>query len=150
MTEKETQDRLLMLNRKGSTIRLFEDDGSVLFETVVDSYLVTRATDDAFWLLWKAVWYDDDAHYAHTMKVVEYEIEDTLKHDFEGLQWVAIRMTDDRGRKYLVELIEPKSQPEQQAVWKQWTTYRNENKEALARIDEALLKDHQVMAEGWR
>ena len=57
-------------NEHGSFIVLAEDGMETLNLGLVDSFLVTRAAGDAFWLFFKMAGYNNGWHYAHTIKVV--------------------------------------------------------------------------------
>lgn len=139
------------MNREGTRITVFNEDGSRLFGDLVDSLRVTRIAPqfDAkgavvrtdFWLLWKSVGYDEGFQYAHTIKVVKCRVVDP------GIE---IDLMDDHGRRHLLELIEPIQEPEWAQDWKHWQQYRQENRQLFEEIDQQLLAEHIRIAEEWQ
>jgi len=92
-----------------------------------------------FWLLFKAVGYDEGFQHAHTVKVVRWSEEDTYLID----------LTDDRGRRFHVELVFPDQEPDLAADWRRWRRYKSENRDRFERIDVDLLAEHVRIAEEW-
>jgi len=92
-----------------------------------------------FWLLFKAVGYDEGFQHAHTVKVVRWSQEDTYLID----------LTDDRGRRFHVELLFPDQEPDLAADWRRWRRYKSENRDRFERIDADLLAEHVRIAEEW-
>jgi hypothetical protein len=139
------------MNAEGVRITVFNEDGSRLFGDLVDSLRVTRiapffdsqgaVTRTDFWLFWKCVGYDEGFQYAHTTKVVKCRVVDP------GIE---IELTDDQGRRHLLELIEPHQEAELARDWKHWQQYREENRERFAEIDRELLAEHVRIAEEWK
>ncbi len=148
------QAELRLFNERGSRMELYGEDGKCIFEELVDSFIVTRLapkfdargehTGSDFWLLWKSAGYNNGWQYAHTVKIVKVRVRDRL----EGC-WLIVDLTDDLGRRMHVELIEPISEPDYAADWKQWQAYKAENAEMFARIDERLMTEHLRIAEEW-
>ena len=138
------------MNAEGTRITVFNDDGSCLLGDLVDNLRVTRiapffdsqgaVTRTDFWLLWKSVGYDEGFQYAHTIKVLKCHVEDP------GIE---IELTDDQGRRHLLELIEPHQEAEWARDWERWQKYRTENRERLEEIDQELLAEHIRIAEEW-
>ena len=93
-----------------------------------------------FWLLWKSIGYDEGYQYAHTITVVKCLVVDP------GIE---IELTDDQGRRHLLELIEPHQEAELAGDWKRWRQYREENRERFDEIDRELLAEHIRIAEEW-
>jgi hypothetical protein len=116
---------------------------------LIDSYTLTRVAPhfDAggelkrvdFWLLFKAVGYDEGFQHAHTVKVVRWSQEDTYLID----------LTDDRGWRFHVELVFPDQEPDLAADWRRWRWYKSENRDRFERIDADLLAEHVRIAEEW-
>jgi len=126
-------------NEAGAFIVLAEDGMETLNLGLVDSFLVTRAVGDAFWLFHKMVWYDAGWQFAHTIKVVSWFQEDTYLID----------LVDDRGRRFHVEQIMPATEPEQVEEWRRWRAYRQRHKEGFAEVDASLLAQHVAIALQW-
>ena len=152
--KKRLQDLLRLFNERGSRMEAFGDDGKRLFGELVDSYRVTRLaphfdaqgkhTRSDFWLLWKSVGYNNGWQYAHTVKIVKVQVRDTLEDC-----WLIVDLTDDQGRRYHVELIEPISEPDYARDWRDWQKYKAKNAEMFERIDAELLEEHLQIAEEW-
>ena len=64
-------------NEAGSIMTLAEGDEEPIMLDLVDSYLVTRAAGDTFWLFHKMIGYNNAAGHAHTIKVVSWSQDDT-------------------------------------------------------------------------
>ncbi len=60
-----------------------------------------------------------------------------------------IDLTDDRGRRFHVELVFPDQEPDLAADWKRWRRYKAENRDRFERIDTDLLAEHVQIAEEW-
>jgi hypothetical protein len=138
------------------------ESGDLFLDALVDSFTVTRIAphfDTAgnhlhtdFWLLWKALGYDEGFQHAHTIKVVDVRVEDTLMAEHDGKEaegWLIVELTDDLGRIHHVEMIEPVSEPELAADWQRWIAYRQKSAERFRRIDAQLLAEHLRIAEDW-
>jgi hypothetical protein len=136
-------------NEGGSWMTLLESGREPVRMGLVDSYKVTRVAPhfDArgelkrvdFWLLFKAVGYDEGFQHAHTVKVVRWSQEDTYLID----------LTDDRGRRFHVELVFPDQEPDLASDWRSWRRYKAENRDRFERIDADLLAEHVRIAEEW-
>ena len=136
-------------NEGGSWMALIEPGREPVRLGLIDGYMVTRVAPhfDAggevkrvdFWLLFKAVGYDEGFQHAHTVKVVRWSQEDTYLID----------LTDDRGRRFHVELVFPDQEPDLAADWRRWRRYKSENRDRFERIDAALLAEHVRIAEEW-
>jgi hypothetical protein len=136
-------------NEGGSWMSLVEPGRDAVRLGVVDAFIVTRMAPhfDAdgelkrvdFWLLFKAVGYDEGFQHAHTVKVVRWSQEDTYLID----------LTDDRGRRFHIELIFPDQEPDLASDWKRWRQYKSENRDRFERIDADLLAEHVRIAEEW-
>ena len=148
------QGLLRLFNERGSRMEVFGEDKKRLFGELADSFTVTRIaphfdaqgqhTRSDFWLLWKSVGYNNGWQYAHTVKIVQVAVRDTLENC-----WLIVDLTDDRGRRFHVELIEPISEPDYARDWRDWQKYKAENAGMFARIDEELLREHLQIAEEW-
>ena len=136
-------------NERGSWMSLAEGRQAPIQLGVIDSYTVTRVgphfdakgdvTRVDFWLLFKALGYDEGFQHAHTIKVIRWSQEDTYLLD----------LVDDRARRFHIELIFPELEPDLAADWNQWQAYRAENQERFERIDAELLAEHTEFAEDW-
>ena len=159
--KQRLQEALHWFNNRGSRMTVRES-GDLFLDTLVDSFTVTRIAphfDTAgnhlrtdFWLLWKALGYDEGFQHAHTIKVVDVRVEDTLMAEHDGKEaegWLIVELTDDLGRIHHVEMMEPVSGPELAADWQRWTAYRRKNAERFHRIDTQLLAEHLPIAEDW-
>ena len=136
-------------NCDGSFIVLREDRSGPLPLGLVDSYTVTRVaphfdaagntTKTDFWVMWRSVGYDNGYQYTHTIKVVEWSREDTYEID----------LTDDRGRRYHIELIMDATEHAYVLDWRKWQRYKMENASEFEIIDAQLLEEHTKIAESW-
>lgn len=145
---KNDQKKLLLMNRNGSIMKCSDDDGE-LFTTIVDSMIITRKESDNLWLFWKAAGYDQGQQYAHTIKITNLTIDDSVNDKDSGKQWVSLIFSDDKGRRYTLEMILPSLFPQEYKHWVKWTKYRNEHQKGFRATDERLLKEHQEIADTW-
>jgi hypothetical protein len=53
-----------------------------------------------------------------------------------------VELTDDQGRRFHVELIEPITEPDYDSDWRDWQKYKTANAGMFARIDAELLREH--------
>jgi len=156
------QGLLRLFNTRGSRMEAFGEDGKPIFTDLLDSYTVTRVAPhfdirgkhihSDFWLLWKSVGYNNGWQYAHTVKIVDTNVRDTLRHEVDGTaqeDWLLVDLTDDRGRRYRIEMIEPVTEKDSAADWAAWQTYKAGNAELFRRIDAGLLAEHLEIAEAW-
>lgn len=149
------QGLLRLFNERGSRMGVYGEDGKRILGDLVDSFTVTRLaphfdaqgnhTGADFWLLWKSVGYDNGWQYAHTVKIVQVRVRDTLEDC-----WLIVDLTDDQGRRFHVELIEPVIEKDYAADWRDWQDYKAKNTEMFARIDAEMLEEHLRIAEEWR
>lgn len=147
--KQKIQSLFDQFNRDGSFMVMREAHYEPLNFGLIDSYTVTRVaphfdstgniTKTDFWLLWKSVGYNNGFQYSHTIKVVDWSQDDTYLLD----------LTDDRGRKYHIELIMDSTEPEEVAAWKRWQRYRSDNALMFEGIDSQILEEHTRMAEEW-
>ncbi len=128
-----------LFNREGSYMTMAEDDEEPIMLDLVDSFLVTRAAGDAFWLFHKMVGYNNSAGHDHTIKVVSWFQDDTWFLD----------LVDDRGRRFHIEQIMPETEPELVKAWRRWQAYRKRHREGFALVDADLLKQHVNIALRW-
>lgn len=136
-------------NRNGSVMVMREGSDTPLPFGLIDSYTVTRiaphfdgagrVTKTDFWLMFKSVGYNNDYQYTHTIKVVDWSQDDTYLID----------LTDDRGRRYHVELIMDVSEHDYVVAWRQWQRYKSENATEFGIIDAQILEEHIRIAEEW-
>ena len=136
-------------NEGGSWMTLAEKARKPIHLGQVDGFTVTRvaphfdakgeATHVDSWLLVKMLGYDEGFQHAHTLKIVTWSQEDTYLLD----------LTDDRGRRFHIELVFPDLEPDLAADWKRWRAYRAENRDRFERIDSELVADHTRIAEEW-
>ncbi len=148
------QGLLRLFNERGSRMEVFGEDKKRLFGELVDSFTVTRIaphfdaqgthTRSDFWLLWKSVGYNNGWQYAHTVKIVQMTMRDTLENC-----WLIVDLTDDRGRRFHVELIEPITEPDYASDWRDWQKYKAANAGMFTRIDAELQREHLQIAEEW-
>lgn len=154
------QAKLRMFNENGNRIQCIEDD-KLLFETMADSLTVTRIaphfapdgsyTGADYWLFWKEIGYQEGFQYAHTIKVIHHKIEDSLvdAHN-QSESWLSAVLTDDRGRRYRTEVIEPVSEPDFARKWREWRQFRESKADLFAGIDPVLLDEHLKIAGEWK
>ena len=137
-------------NRDGSIIVMREGRDTPLPLGLVDSYTVTRVaphfdaqgntTKMDFWVMWKSVGYDNGYQYTHTIKVVDRGREDTYELD----------LTDDRGRRYHIELIMDVTEHDYVVDWRTWQSYKAANAAEFVIIDTQILTEHTAIAEEWQ
>jgi len=121
-------------NEGGSWMALIEPGREPVRLGLIDGYTVTRVAPhfDAggevkrvdFWLLFKAVGYDEGFQHAHTVKVVGWSQGDTYLLD----------LVDDRNRRYHIELIFPDQEPELASDWSSWRRHKMRNRDRLSLI----------------
>ena len=136
-------------NKGGSWMSLMEPGREPVRLGLIDGYTVIRVAPhfDAkgeikrvdFWLLFKAVGYDEGFQHAHTVKIVGWSQKDTYLLD----------LVDDRNRRYHIELIFPDQEPALASDGKQWRRYKMENRDRFERIDAEILTAHVRIAEEW-
>lgn len=126
-------------NEAGAFMTLAEGDEEPIMLDVVDSFLVTRAAGDAFWLFLKMIGYNNSDGHVHTIKVVSWSQDDTWFLD----------LVDDRDRRFHVEKIFPQTEPDLVDMWREWQAYRKQNKDGFAEVDADLLAQHVTIALGW-
>jgi hypothetical protein len=136
-------------NRDGSLMVIREANDAPLQFGLVDSYTVTSVaphfdaagsvTKVDYWLLFKSVGYNNGFQYSHTIKVTGWSQDDTYLID----------LTDDRGRRYHIELIMDATEHDYVVSWGKWQRYRRENTEMFDVIDAQILAEHVQMAEAW-
>lgn len=136
-------------NARGSWMEMREGEDEPLGFGLMDSYIVTRVaphfdaagsvTKTDFWLIFKSAGYNNGWQYAHTIKVVDWSQDDTYLID----------LTDDRGRRFHIELLFPTQDIELVADWENWLRYKAENKALFEQIDADLLEEHILIAEEW-
>lgn len=136
-------------NHDGSLMVMREGRDTPLPFGLIDSYTVTRVaphfdaggnvTKTDFWLMFKSVGYNNGFQYAHTIKAVDLSREDTYELD----------LTDDRDRRYHIELIMDATEHDYVIAWEKWKRYKAENKSEFDAIDAQLLEEHTKIAEGW-
>lgn len=136
-------------NEKGSWMEMREAGCDPLEFGLIDSYTITRVaphfdttgnvTKTDFWLLFKSSGYNNGWQYAHTIKVIDWSQDDTYLLD----------LTDDRGRRYHIELLFPTQDIALIADWKYWQSYKAENKVMFEQINVQLLEEHLHIAETW-
>ena len=103
--KRRLQEALHWFNNRGSRMTVREN-GVLFLDILVDSFTVTRIAphfDTAgnhlrtdFWLLWKALGYDEGFQHAHTIKVVDVLVEDTLTAEHDGKEIEAWLIVEDR------------------------------------------------------
>ena len=159
---RRLQTAFLWFNQRGGRMTVRERGSGFFVDTIVDSFTVTRIApkfDTAgnhihtdFWLLWKALGYNEGFQHAHTVKIIEAKVDETLRGEFEGKPveaWLIVDLIDDRDRVHHVELIEPGTEPDLAADWRNWSRYKQKNSEMFGRIDAQLLSEHLAIAEEW-
>lgn len=148
--EKERLQALFdEFNKEGSLMVMREGHDTPLPFGLVDSYTVTRVaphfdaagnvTKTDFWLMFKSVGYNNGYQYTHTIKVVGWSQDDTYLID----------LTDDRDRRYHVELIMDATEHNYVVAWGKWQRYKSENTSEFEIIDAQLLEEHVRVAEEW-
>ncbi len=126
-------------NEAGAFMTLADGDEEPIMLDLVDSFLVTRAAGDAFWLFHKMIGHNNAAGHAHTIKVVSWPQYDTWFLD----------LVDDRGRRFHIEQIFPAAEPDLVNDWRRWRAYRKRHKEGFALVDADLLAQHVNIALKW-
>lgn len=136
-------------NAGGSWMTLAENNYKTVRLGLVDGFTVTRVaphfssageiTHVDFWLLIKMVGYHEGFQHAHTIKVISWSQEDSYLLD----------LTDDRGRRFHIELIFPELERNLAADWKTWTGYKAKNHERFESIDADIFSEHLAIAEEW-
>lgn len=136
-------------NRDGSLMVMREGCDTPLPFGLIDSYIVTRVaphfdaagavTKTDFWLMFKSVGYNNGFQYAHTIKAMDLSREDTYELD----------LTDDRDRRYHIELIMDATEHDYVIAWGKWQRYKAENRSEFDVIDAQLFEEHTKIAEGW-
>ena len=114
-----------VFNEGGSFMTMAEGDEEPIMLDLVDSYLVTRAAGDSFWLFHKMIGYNNGWQHAHTIKVVSWSQDDVWFLD----------LVDDRGRRFHIELIMPETEPDLVETWRRWQAYRARHREGFAQVD---------------
>ncbi|MHB9037887.1 MAG: hypothetical protein ACYC64_14615 [Armatimonadota bacterium] len=137
-------------NTTGSWMEMRDTDDFVLKFGLIDSFAVTRVaphfdaagnvTKTDFWVMFKSAGYNNGWQYTHTFKVVGWSQNDTYLID----------LTDDLGRRYHVELLFPTLDVALVADWKDWRSYKAQNKAMFEQIDAQLLSEHVKIAETWQ
>ena len=142
------QEVFRLFNEGGAWMVLVEGKARIRLG-LVDSFTVTRVapkfnaagdhvgTD--FWLLWKAVGYDEGFQHSHTVKVVKWWQDDSYEIDF----------VDSLNRHHHAELPMEQTEPDEVKDWRRWQAYKKENAERLAEIDAGILGEHIAIAEEW-
>lgn len=149
-SEKERLQALFdEFNKEGSLMVMREGHDTPLPFGLIDSYTVTRVaphfnatgnvTKTDFWLMFKSVGYNNGYQYTHTIKVVSLSQDDTYLID----------ITDDRDRRYHVELIMDATEHDYVVAWRKWQRYKTENAAEFEIIDAQLLDEHTKIAEAW-
>jgi hypothetical protein len=136
-------------NRDGSIMTMHEGRDTPLPFGLIDSYTVTRlaphfdgagsVTKIDFWLMFKSVGYNNGYQYTHTIKVVAWGSEDSYELD----------LTDDRGRRYHIELIMDVTEHDYVVAWRKWQRYKTDNAVEFGIIDAQILAEHIKIAEEW-
>jgi hypothetical protein len=157
------QNMFRLFNENGCRMQVRERGESNFIDTMVAEWIVTRIApqfDTAgkitrvdFWVLWKELGYSEDSRCCHTTKIIAMDVDDTLPVEVDGQitdAWLIVELTDNRGRIHHVEMIEPVTEPDHAADWKQWTKYRNDNPALFERIDASILAEHLEIAEEWQ
>ncbi len=138
--EKERLQALFApFNDAGSFMTMAEGEEEPLMLDLVDSFIVTRADGESFWLFHKFVGYNNSGQGGHTIKVVSWSQDDTYLID----------MVDDRGRRFHVEEIMPETEPDLVEAWRRWRAYRKRHQEGFALVDADLLNQHVNIALRW-
>jgi hypothetical protein len=149
-SEKERLQALFdEFNKEGSLMVMREGHDTPLPFVLIDSYTVTRVaphfnatgnvTKTDFWLMFKSVGYNNGYQYTHTIQVVSLSQDDTYLID----------ITDDRDRRYHVELIMDATEHDYVVAWRKWQRYKSENASEFAVIDAQILEEHIRMSEEW-
>ena len=139
MEKQNLQTLFDAFNKVGSTMTMAEGMEAPLRLGEIDSYTVTRVTGAGFWLMFKVLGYDEGFQHTHTVKVEHWSQDDT---------WL-LDLIDDRKRRFHIELIFPKQEPELADNWRRWRAYRSANRDRFKRIDAQLLAGHIEIANNW-
>ena len=136
-------------NRDGSVMTMYERRDTPLPFGLIDSYTITRiaphfdaagnVTKTDFWVMFKSVGYSNGYQYTHTIKVVDWSQDDTYLID----------LTDDRGRRYHIELIMDVSEHDYVVAWRTWQSYKAENVDEFEIVDAQIIAEHTTIAEAW-
>jgi len=137
--EQERADAQLMFdsfNRTGAAVKLLADGGEINLGPGVE-FRVLRAVEDAaggvdFWLMWKALGYQEGQQFTHTVRIVSVAAGDGM---------LTVTDSDDQALE-----LRPYTDT---AHWKQWLDYRRQNAPMFAALDAKLLVEHQQFADNW-
>lgn len=144
------QEAFREFNERGAWMVLRDGAGKVDIRLgLVDSFIVTRVapkfdasgnhTGTDFWLLWKAVGYDDAYQHSHTVKVVRWWQDDVYMIDF----------VDSFDRHHHAEFPLDITEPDVIRDMRIWHAYKEANAARFAKIDAGILEEHIRIAEGW-
>ena len=84
--------------------------------------------------------------------MIGIDVDDTLPVEIDDQTvdaWLIVDLTDTLGRIHHVEMIEPITEPDHAADWKQWTKYRADHPDLFKQIDGSVLEEHREIAEEW-
>jgi hypothetical protein len=156
------QNLFRLFNQNGCRMQVREHGGENFIDTIIAEWIVTRIAphfDTAgkitrvdFWVVWKELGYSEDRRCCHTTKIIGVDVDDTLPAEIDGQTidaWLIVELIDERKRIHHIEMIEPVTEPDHAADWKQWTQYRTDHPNLFKRIDESVLEEHLEMAEEW-
>ena len=115
-------------NRNGAAVTLLVDGEEIDLGPGVE-FRVLHATEDNaggvdFWLMWKALGYQEGPQFTHTVRIVSAAAG-------EG----ELRIADDAGQ---VLVLAPYADQDR---WRAWQEYRRANAQMFARADTALLDE---------
>jgi hypothetical protein len=132
----EAQRMFDPFNRAGAAVTLLADGEELDLGPGVEFRVLRAAADGAggidFWLMWKALGYQDGPQFTHTVLIVS--VAGGRRH---------LRLEDSTGQVLLLGPYEDR------ARWRAWQEYRRGNKTMFAETDAALLAEHQAAADNW-
>ena len=136
ITKERLELYLSKFNTDGSVLAVVREDDVRMFTVIVDSYRVVKVEENAFWLLWKSIWYTEGQQHVHLTKIVGYEVRDVY-----GTDWLEVTMYDDLGRTYRIDFIEPSVDVEQHAQLQAWREFKKDNAKWIDKLDKRIEED---------
>jgi hypothetical protein len=132
----EAQRMFDPFNRAGAAVTLIAGGDEILLGPGVE-FRVLRAVEDSaggvdFWLMWKALGYQEGPQFTHTVRIVSAAAGNDQ-----------VRLTDSEGQVLVLAPYEDR------AHWRDWQKYRRANESYFTHIDAGLLADAQRIADTW-
>lgn len=84
---------------------------------MINSIIVVGVSGKTVDALWIESWFDEPQH-IHRVRFLKFNPTEKIIDKYDGEQWVEIKMVDDLGRKYKVEMILKDIEPDKGDAWK--------------------------------